>query len=324
MIGIYKIQNKVNGKVYIGQSVNIASRWKGHIASLRNNHHRNDHLQKSWNKYGEDNFDFSILCECNKEELDDKEIHYINYYKSTDSEYGYNLRDGGEGGNMTAETIEKMRGIGSTLSKDDVRHIKMLMYLLMDRNEIAKIYEVSPKVLTAISQGKNWGYILPELNDKIHNLKQLLINERNQMIISHYDNGLKIMEIVNLTGLSVSIVEKAVYKYREIKNKDFQMEKYNKIFELHNQGINNYQISKIVGVSPSTVQRYLSGVQHPLNKPSNKKVTKELSNKIIDMYFNRNLGSIEIGKTLDISKTTVMNVINSYKYQSTASTEVSA
>lgn len=324
MIGIYKIENKVNGKVYIGQSVNIDSRWKGHIASLRNNHHKNDHLQKSWNKYGEDNFDFSVLCECTKEELDDKEIYYINYYKATDAEHGYNLRDGGESGTMTVDAIEKMRGLGSTLSKDDVRHIKMLMYLLMDRKEIAKIYNVSPKVLTAISQGKNWGYILPELNDKIHSLKQTLINERNQMIISHYDNGLKIIEIVNLTGLSTSIVEKAVYKYRGINDKDSQMGKYTKIFELHNQGVNNYQISKIVGVSPSTVQRYLSGEQHPLNKPSNKKVNTELSNKIIDMYFNKNLGSIEIGKLLDISKTTVMNVINSFKNQSATSLEVSA
>lgn len=324
MIGIYKIENKVNGKVYIGQSVNIENRWKQHKAGLRNNHHRNDYLQKSWNKYGEDNFDFVVLCECNENELDDNEINYINQYKSTDDNYGYNLREGGESGFMTEDTIEKLRGMGSTLSKDDVRHIKMLMYLLMDRNEIAKMYNVSPKVLTAISQGKNWGYILSELNDKIHNLKQTLIDERNQMIVSHYDNGLKIAEIVNLTGLSTSIVEKAIYKYRDIKSKDSQMEKYNKIFELHNQGVNNYQISKIVKVSPSTVQRYLSGEQHPLNKPSNKKITENLECNIIDMYFNQNLGSVEIGELLDISKTTVMNVVNSFKNKSTALSGVSA
>jgi transposase len=194
----------------------------------------------------------------------------------------------------------------------------------MDRNEIAKMYNVSPKALTAISQGNNWGYILPELNDNIHNLKQTLIDERNQMIVSHYDNGLKITEIVNLTGLSTSIVEKAVYKYRDIKSKDSQMEKYNKIFELHNQGINNYQISKIVGVSPSTVQRYLSGEQHPLNKPSNKKITDEIESKVIDMYFNDNLGSVEIGKLLDLSKTTVMNIVNNFKNKSTTLSGVSA
>lgn len=324
MIGIYKIQNKVTDKVYIGKSVNIEKRWIQHRCHLNNNVHANDYLQKAWNKYGENGFNFSVLCECEESVLDEKEIYYINLYKATDRSYGYNLREGGDGGAMSQETIEKLRGVGSTLSEDDVRHIKMCMYLLMDRKEIAEMYNVSPKVLTAISQGKNWGYVLPELNDKIHNLKQSLIDERNQMIIDYYDNGLKITDIVKLTGLSTSIVEKAVYKYRDIKSKDSQMEKYNKIFELHNQGVNNYQISKIVGVSASTVQRYLSGEQHPLNKPSNKKITDEIEDKVIDMYFNDNLGSVEIGKILDLSKTTVMNIVNNFRNKSTAPSGVSA
>lgn len=324
MIGIYKIQNKVTDKVYIGKSVNIEKRWIQHRCHLNNNVHANDYLQKAWNKYGENGFNFSVLCECEESVLDEKEIYYINLYKATDRSYGYNLREGGDGGAMSQETIEKLRGVGSTLSEDDVRHIKMCMYLLMDRKEIAEMYNVSPKVLTAISQGKNWGYVLPELNDKIHNLKQSLIDERNQMIIDYYDNELKITDIVKLTGLSTSIVEKAVYKYRDIKSKDSQMEKYNKIFELHNQGVNNYQISKIVGVSASTVQRYLSGEQHPLNKPSNKKITDEIEDKVIDMYFNDNLGSVEIGEILDLSKTTVMNIVNNFKNKSTALSGVSA
>ena len=324
MIGIYKIQNKVTDKVYIGKSVNIEKRWIQHRCHLNNNVHANDYLQKAWNKYGENGFNFSVLCECEESVLDEKEIYYINLYKATDRSYGYNLREGGDGGAMSQETIEKLRGVGSTLSEDDVRHIKMCMYLLMDRKEIAEMYNVSPKVLTAISQGKNWGYVLPELNDKIHNLKQSLIDERNQMIIDYYDNELKITDIVKLTGLSTSIVEKAVYKYRDIKSKDSQMEKYNKMFELHNQGVNNYQISKIVGVSASTVQRYLSGEQHPLNKPSNKKITDEIEDKVIDMYFNDNLGSVEIGEILDLSKTTVMNIVNNFKNKSTALSGVSA
>ena len=324
MIGIYKIQNKVTDKIYIGKSVNIEKRWIQHRCHLNNNVHANDYLQKAWNKYGENGFNFSVLCECEESVLDEKEIYYINLYKATDRSYGYNLREGGDGGAMSQETIEKLRGVGSTLSEDDVRHIKMCMYLLMDRKEIAEMYNVSPKVLTAISQGKNWGYVLPELNDKIHNLKQSLIDERNQMIIDYYDNELKITDIVKLTGLSTSIVEKAVYKYRDIKSKDSQMEKYNKIFELHSQGVNNYQISKIVGVSASTVQRYLSGEQHPLNKPSNKKITDEIEDKVIDMYFNDNLGSVEIGEILDLSKTTVMNIVNNFKNKSTAPSGVSA
>ena len=66
MIGIYKIENKINGKVYIGQSNNIIRRWEEHISKLNNNSHENKILQYSWNKYGMYNFDFyqhqTIFC----------------------------------------------------------------------------------------------------------------------------------------------------------------------------------------------------------------------------------------------------------------------
>ena len=45
MIGIYKIENKVNGKIYIGQSVNIENRWKQHMRELNKSSHKK-HLEK--------------------------------------------------------------------------------------------------------------------------------------------------------------------------------------------------------------------------------------------------------------------------------------
>lgn len=97
MIGIYKIENKVNGKVYIGQSVNIENRWKSHIRELNNGIHCNRHLLGSWKKYGQDNFEFKTICVCNEDELDEKEIYYIDLYKSFDYDYGYNMTLGGQG-----------------------------------------------------------------------------------------------------------------------------------------------------------------------------------------------------------------------------------
>lgn len=52
-IGIYQIKNKINGKVYIGQSINIEKRLKRHLNDLRKLKHRNQHLQNAFNKYGE-------------------------------------------------------------------------------------------------------------------------------------------------------------------------------------------------------------------------------------------------------------------------------
>ena len=60
--GIYTITNRSNGKVYIGESLDIYRRWhEEHIPQLRNNCHYNKELQNDFNEYGEDNFNFEIL-----------------------------------------------------------------------------------------------------------------------------------------------------------------------------------------------------------------------------------------------------------------------
>jgi group I intron endonuclease len=88
------IQNKVNNKIYIGQTLDIDARWKAHKNALRNNKHGNDYLQKSWNKYGEDNFEFKVLQECDEEDLNIFETLYINILKTLAPD-GYNLVEGG-------------------------------------------------------------------------------------------------------------------------------------------------------------------------------------------------------------------------------------
>lgn len=97
IIGIYSIENIKNKKKYIGKSVDIERRFSYHKYHLTKNSHYNKHLQNSWNKDGEDNFNFEIIKECNKEELGTLEIHYIKLYKTKDSRFGFNLTDGGEG-----------------------------------------------------------------------------------------------------------------------------------------------------------------------------------------------------------------------------------
>ena len=77
-IGIYKIENKINSKVYIGSSNNIKRRWQKHKSLLKHNKHQNSHLQASWNKYGEDNFIFSIIELCSENSLLEREQYFID------------------------------------------------------------------------------------------------------------------------------------------------------------------------------------------------------------------------------------------------------
>lgn len=108
MVGIYKITNTDNGKVYIGQSVNISHRWACHKYDLSNNRHKNPHLQNAYNQNPEA-FEFQIECLCKEEDLDKLEMFYIKKYKSNDAKFGYNLDSGGDGaGRMSDETKAKL------------------------------------------------------------------------------------------------------------------------------------------------------------------------------------------------------------------------
>jgi group I intron endonuclease len=58
MIGLYAIVNKLNHRAYVGSSVDIDRRMKEHKTHLSKNKHHCAHLQRSWNKYGKDSFEF--------------------------------------------------------------------------------------------------------------------------------------------------------------------------------------------------------------------------------------------------------------------------
>jgi group I intron endonuclease len=96
MIGIYRIKNLVNGKCYYGSSKEIEKRLKRHRRELNNNIHINCVLQRAWNKYGENNFLFEVVEECNIDVLLEIEQNYLD----SQPEYNIGIKSSG-GDNLT-------------------------------------------------------------------------------------------------------------------------------------------------------------------------------------------------------------------------------
>lgn len=116
-IGVYKIVNKVNSKFYIGSTADsFNKRWCLHLFHLRNNKHKNSHLQYSWNKHGEDCFEFIIIEECdNKDMVLDREQYYID---REDFEKLYNINPYATGGlQFSEESIKKRTETNRVLNK---------------------------------------------------------------------------------------------------------------------------------------------------------------------------------------------------------------
>lgn len=89
--GVYRIENTVNGKVYIGSAINIETRWRDHQRLLSSDRHGNRHLQSAWKKYLEFAFRFSVLEYCEGTECVERETFWIELYQAHDQEFGYNI-----------------------------------------------------------------------------------------------------------------------------------------------------------------------------------------------------------------------------------------
>jgi len=87
---IYKILNNVNGKFYIGSTNNFNNRKITHLTKLNKGKHENKYLQRAWNKYGEDNFEFIILEIVPYEDQFNIEQKYLDKLKPFKNK-GYNI-----------------------------------------------------------------------------------------------------------------------------------------------------------------------------------------------------------------------------------------
>lgn len=105
---VYLIHNKISHKVYVGQTIQLfKNRKRRHIRDLKNGNHFNQYLQNAWNRYGENNFDFIVLDDCNcLTELNEVEAKYIKLFSGLN--ICFNLTSGGSNSIPSKESRLKM------------------------------------------------------------------------------------------------------------------------------------------------------------------------------------------------------------------------
>lgn len=145
MIGIYKVTNLINQKVYIGQSTKIEYRWGQHhrkpfcISSSQ----YNTYFYRAIRKYGIENFSFEVLEECDLKSLNELERKWILYYRSNENEFGYNSTLGGN--------------VNYPLTFPQVTEIKLLLQTTkLSQQEIGEKYNISQRMVSAINIGESW------------------------------------------------------------------------------------------------------------------------------------------------------------------------
>ena len=185
--GIYMIQNKINGKLYIGQAVDIERRWVDHKRKLGKGCHGNKHLQTAWNKYGEDNFDFGVICKCDESQLNTMEQYYIFELMTYDREMGYNGNYGGKSGRLTKETRKKISEAGKGENHPNFgKHLyEETKKKIGEANKGRTMSEYTKRKLLEANRGKHLS------EEHRRKLSESLKGEKNHMYGKHHSEETK-------------------------------------------------------------------------------------------------------------------------------------
>lgn len=146
--GIYMYQNVINGQRYIGQAIDLARRKKDHktraFNEFQGNNEYNSVIHQAFRKYGYDNFEYSILEECEISLLNERERYWIAYYNSYKA--GYNCDEGGN----TARHFCKFNADTLQALKIDLQETKDTYEILAAR------YGMSVGYVSDVNNGKIW------------------------------------------------------------------------------------------------------------------------------------------------------------------------
>lgn len=243
--GIYGIKNKINEKVYVGQtSERFLRRFWHHQWKLRNNSHDNMYLQNSWNKYGENNFEYFVIEVVNDSSLlDELEIKYIDYYKKLNKSYNMLLGGGGRRGFPLSDNAKKIIGeknrqnmLGKKHSKSTkqkmsivrtgkrvnrktdilnvklVKDIKNLLISGKTASEVSKILDVDYKLINNLIANNTWRTVIVDGWDEYRKNRKtytrLSKKDHKEIYRLHFDEGYDKYKLAEMYSRTVTMIEK--------------------------------------------------------------------------------------------------------------------
>lgn len=255
---IYMIENKINKKIYIGQTYNFEKRVKEHkrTAYNKNNICYNYPLYKDIREYGIENFDFKIIEKDieTKKTLNEKEFIYIEKYNSTDPLIGYNLRCGGnvqkgiynvaygKTGSKSCHA-KKVIDLNTNIVYDSL--IDCALELFCDKKYMKCISNVcNPKINKFEFRGHEFRLVNSDGSIVEKEIKKSksgkLIKEINTGIIKR-----GISNMAKIFGVSEKVIGKRINNQMKIKTEFDKYFKFNEIEEGNETEINDQQIKKI-------------------------------------------------------------------------------
>lgn len=306
---IYLITNKVNGLKYVGQSIDVISRWSAHCRDSE------IAIDKAIQKYGVENFKIEIIEENVPEnELDEREIYWIDFYNTYKGK-GYNQDAGGKVMRGQYNPMYGKRGEKSPW---------------WGRKHTKKTREKISNNHADVS--------------KNNNPKAKITEKLGEKIYKEYRNtNIKLKELANKYNLGLTTVKRVVYgrhwttkKFGE-KEKEFEWksspslskkiikEYYNtnqSQYDLANKyGLNQGMISEIVNFKHWSTKR-LTKLKEKYQPVSTRVSDIETSKRIIDEYNKSNISQERLAQKYGISRAVINRILN-YKHWTTRNLKIS-
>lgn len=161
---IYLMKNNVNGKLYVGQTIQkVTRRIKCHFWEALGGIYPGTKLNRAIVKYGPESFTYTILLKCSPEQLDEMEIHYIKEYNTFHE--GYNMTTGGKGYSvghvMDESTKEKIRQFQRKYNTEEIRKKKSDLMKGEKHHQFGKVGQLS----------KNFGIVRDRTDEEKETIK---------------------------------------------------------------------------------------------------------------------------------------------------------